>query len=83
MIYKCKLKTRKEMERDISRKDLGWWHDVCPGKTLTLKEAQQKDLDRCIGTKDKNPSDYMVETFERGALVHKNAIKKMTKNKEG
>lgn len=76
--FTCKLKTRKQMDEAFGEDPLGWYYDVCHGDTLKLKQATQADLERCIGTKGKNPDGYMVEIFERGCLVDKRAIKKMT-----
>ena len=76
MIYTAKLKTRKQMERDIPRNELGWWHDVCPGQTLELRDATEADLARCHlreGT-SKDPADYLCETFENGSLVSRKAV---------
>lgn len=79
-IYRAKLKTRREMERDIPRNELGWWHDVCPGQTLKLRDATEADLARCFlreGT-SRNPADYLCETFEGGCLVSRRAVKVLT-----
>jgi hypothetical protein len=81
--YTAKLKTRKQMERDIPRDRLGWWHDVCPGETLlNLREATAEDLARCIlkEASSKDPADYLCENFERGCLVSREAIAKLTPN---
>jgi hypothetical protein len=80
MIYLAKLKTRKEMERDIPRHDLGWWHDVCPGQTLELRDATAADLARCSlrDRASKDPADYLCETFETGSLVHRKAVAVLT-----
>ncbi|WP_432263386.1 hypothetical protein [Cupriavidus sp. TMH.W2] len=76
-VFKAKLKTRKEMERDIPPIALGWWHDVCPGETLHLRDATSADLARCMlrdGT-SREPADYLCELPEDGSLVSKLAIK--------
>lgn len=80
MIYRAKLKTRKQMERDIDRADLGWWHDVCPGQTLELRDARPEDLARCSlrEGRSRDPADYLCETFERGSLVHRKAVATLT-----
>ncbi|ABO59840.1 hypothetical protein BSFA1_80710 (plasmid) [Burkholderia sp. SFA1] len=78
-IFRAKLKSRREMERDIPRNALGWWHDVCPGKTLYLRDATERDLARCIrnpGTSIE-PTDYWCELPEDGSLVNKLAIKSL------
>lgn len=80
MIYSAKLKTRAEMQRDIPRNELGWWHDVCPGQTLELRDATAEDLARCSlreGT-SRNPADYLCENIERGSLVSRKAIAVLT-----
>ncbi|KVN83431.1 hypothetical protein [Burkholderia ubonensis] len=76
IVYLAKLKSRKEMERTIPREQLGWWHDVSPGKTLILRNATAADLARCtIGEgKSLNPDDYLCENFERGSLVNRKAV---------
>ena len=78
-VFNCELKTRSEMERDIPTDLLGWWHDVCPGKTLKLRQANASDIARCWlrSSASRNPADYMVELQDRGCLVYKPAIKKM------
>ena len=43
-IHQVTLKSRKEMERTIPRERLGWWHDVCPGQHMTLRDATSADL---------------------------------------
>ena len=74
--YKCKLKSRKQMEKEISRDKWGWWIDICPGKTLELREATQDDLNRCILDNFENPKpeQFMCEIPKRGSLVNKEAI---------
>jgi hypothetical protein len=78
--YLAKLKTRMEMERDIPRNELGWWHDVCPGQTLTLREATADDLARCYLREgsSRDPADYLCETFDGGCLVSRKAVKRLT-----
>lgn len=80
MIYRAQLKTRREMERDIPVDDLGWWHDVCPGQCLILRDAIQEDLDRCYLREGSSLGfkDYLSETFKGGALVLRLAVKALT-----
>lgn len=81
--YTAKLKTRRQMDREIPRNRLGWWYDVCPGKTLTnLREATTDDLDRCFMrvAGSRNPSDYLCENFEGGCLVSREAIAMLKPN---
>lgn len=80
MIYSAKLKTRKEMERTIQQGLLGWWYDVCPGQTLEVRDATAADLARCsLRDRDSaNPADYLCENFERGSLVHRDAVAVLT-----
>lgn len=80
MIYTAKLKTRKEMERTIQTGLLGWWHDVCPGQTLELRDATHEDLARCSlkPASSRDPADYLCENFDRGSLVLKQAIAVLT-----
>lgn len=84
-LYRAKLKTRREMERDIPRNELGWWHDVCPGQTLKLRDATAADLARCHlreGT-SRDPADYLCEPFEGGCLVSRRAVKVLTPVSKG
>ena len=75
-----KLKTRKQMEKEIPLGELGWWYDVCPGKIIkNVREATKEDLNRCCGTKDKNPEDYFCEDIEGGSLINKKAVKEIIK----
>ncbi|HBO82073.1 hypothetical protein [Cupriavidus sp. UBA2534] len=78
-IHQVKLKTRKEMERTIPREKLGWWHDVCPGQRLTLRDATEADIARCMMRKGSSldPADYLCELGEDGSLVNKLAIDSM------
>lgn len=79
-LYKAKLKTREQIERDLPRADHGWWRDVCPGRTLTLRDATQADLDRCYVPVERqhSPEDYLCENFEGGCLVLRTAVAKLT-----
>ncbi|MFM0226137.1 hypothetical protein [Paraburkholderia dipogonis] len=78
-IHTAKLKTRRQMEKDIPRHLLGWWHDVCPGQTLTMRDATASDLARCIRNKEasSDPADYLCELPADGSLVSKAAIQHM------
>jgi len=81
--YTAKLKTRKQMERDIPRDRLGWWYDVCPGQTLrNLRDATEGDLARCFlrDGSSKNPADYLCENFDGGCLVSHEAVATLTPN---
>ena len=79
MIYTAKLKTREDMEETIPRENWGWWIDVCPGQILTLRNATESDLERCIlgEHSSKDPDDYLCELSKHGALVSKVAIESM------
>ncbi|VFR80939.1 hypothetical protein RAN3_2491 [plant metagenome] len=76
-IHSVKLKTRKEMEATIPRERLGWWHDVCPGQQMMLRDATEADLARCmLRNKDSaKPEDYLCELPADGSLVSKAALK--------
>lgn len=80
MIYEAKLKTRQQMQRDIPRADLGWWHDVCPGQTLEVRDATAEDLARCSlrEGRSRDPADYLCENIERGSLIHRKAVARLT-----
>lgn len=80
MIYRAKLKTRVQIQRDIPRERQGWWADVCPGKTLTLRDATAADLARCFLNEgsSRDPADYLCETFEDGCLVSRIAVARLT-----
>jgi hypothetical protein len=79
-LYSATLKTREQMERDIPRDDLGWWHDVCPGATMKLREATAADIERCYVRegKTRDPADYLCENMERGSLVLRAAVAELT-----
>ena len=76
-VHHVKLKSRKEMEQTIPRERLGWWHDVCPGENLVLRDATVSDLARCNlrHGADRRPENYLCELPESGSLVHRDAIK--------
>ncbi len=46
-IHCVKLKSRKKMEATIPKKRLGWWHDVCLGERMVLRDATDSDIARC------------------------------------
>lgn len=75
-IHQVKLKTRKEMERTIPRERWGWWHDVCPGQHMTLRDATAADLARCSlkSGSSMQPQDYLCELPEDGSLIHRDAL---------
>jgi hypothetical protein len=79
-LYSATLKTREQMERDIPRDHLGWWHDVCPGATMKLREATAADIERCYVRegKTRDPADYLCENMERGSLVLRAAVAELT-----
>lgn len=74
--FKCKLKSRKQMEKDIPRERWGWWIDVCPNQVLVLRRATPSDLRRCSLANDdnRNPGDFFCELGEHGSLVSKEAV---------
>lgn len=77
--YRCKIKSRKQIDKEIPRDQQGWWADVAAGQKLLLRPAVQADIDRCCldGGRSKNPDDYMCETQTHGALVSKIALEYM------
>lgn len=80
--YVARLKTREQMDAEIPRERHGWWADVCPGATLLLRDATQADVDRCM-LKDKwsrNPSEFLCELSNHGALVCREAVEELTPN---
>jgi hypothetical protein len=79
-VYRCKIKSKPQIRKEIPRENQGWWADVSAGQTLYLRQAVQTDIARCILNEadSKNPEDYMCETFTGGALVAKYAIAVMT-----
>lgn len=79
-VYRAKLKSRKRIMAEIPREQQGWWADVCPGETLELRDATESDLARCIiyEGQSRDPADYLCETFDRGALVKRIAVAKLT-----
>ncbi|OYD50670.1 hypothetical protein [Acidovorax kalamii] len=78
-VYRCKIKSRKQIDREIPREQQGWWADVAAGQRLLLRQAVQSDLDRCNlgGKRSRNPADYMCETHTYGSLVSKVALEYM------
>lgn len=83
-LYLAKLKTRRQLEAIRKREGYvdawGWWVDICPGKTLELREATAEDLARCILRENasRDPADWLCETFKRGCLVARTAVAKLT-----
>ncbi len=77
--YRCKIKSRKQIDKEIPRDQQGWWADVAAGQKLLLRPAVQADIDRCHlgGRRSKNPDDYMCETQTNGSLVSKIALEYM------
>ena len=77
--YRCKIKSRKQIDKEIPRDQQGWWADVAAGQKLLLRPAVQADIDRChMGERrSKNPDDYMCETQTNGSLVSKIALEYM------
>lgn len=75
-IYTARLKSRQQMERDIPRERLGWWHDVCAGQRLVLRDATPADLARCSLRKGdtRGPEEFLCELPVDGSLVSKEAI---------
>lgn len=82
-VYRAKLKSRKRIMAEIPRESQGWWADVCPGRTLTLRDATTADLARCFINKGqtRDPADYLCEMPEDGALVRRIAVAELTEIK--
>ena len=78
-VYRCKIKSRKQIGKEIPREQQGWWADVAAGQKLLLRQAVQSDIDRCTlgGKRSRNPDDYMCETQTNGSLVSKIALEYM------
>ena len=78
-VYRCKIKSRKQIDKEIPREQQGWWADVAAGQKLLLRQAVQSDIDRCTlgGKRSRNPDDYMCETQTHGSLVPKIALEYM------
>lgn len=76
--YRCKIKSRKQIYKEIPKDQQGWWV-VAAGQKLLLRPAVQADIDRChlSGCRSKNPDDYMCETQTDGSLVSKIALEYM------
>ena len=72
-VYRCKIKSRKQIGKEIPREQQGWWADVAAGQKLLLRQAVQSDIDRCTlgGKRSRNPDDYMCETQTHAPLVPK------------
>lgn len=77
--YKATLKSRTQIMTEIPREKQGWWADVCPGETLILRDATAEDIHRCCISEgqSRDPADYLCETFPRGSLVSRLAIKRL------
>lgn len=83
-VFICVMKSRQEMEKDISADLLSWWHDILPGKTVVLREATAEDIQRSwIRSKaPRDPNAYMIELEPYRCLILKKAIKKIVEFKE-
>lgn len=75
-IHTVRLKSREEMGRTIPRELWGWWHDVCPGQSMVLRDATAADLARCrLPEGDtRGPADFLCELPDDGSLVSREAI---------
>jgi len=84
--YTAKLKTRRALQKIRDTEGYvdayGWWADVCPGATLQLRDATAEDLARCHLRENAShdPKDWLCELFERGSLVARTAIARLTPN---
>ncbi len=80
--YTAKLKKRRRIDREIPREMQGWWSDVCPGKTLQLRDATEADIARCHLREgsSRDPADYLCELPDDGSLVARFAVAKLTPN---
>lgn len=78
-VYRCKIKSRSQINKEIPREKQGWWADISAGQKLLLRQAVQADLDRCSlnDAHSKDPADYMCETQTNGSLVSKIALEYM------
>jgi hypothetical protein len=67
---------KRRIDREIPRENQGWWADVCPGKTLVVRDATEADIARCIirEGRSRNPNDYVCEDFDGGCLIPHEAI---------
>lgn len=76
-VYRCRLYSQAEIDRRIPKRRHGWWRDCAAGQVLTLREATDTDLARCIRKPgDTRPAvEFMVEDKPGGALVPKEAIR--------
>lgn len=79
-VHVVTLKSRARIQREIARERQGWWADVAAGQTLVLTDATAEDLARCTlnASASRDPADYYVECFERGALVSRIAAEHVT-----
>lgn len=86
LTYTAKLKTRRQLEAIRDKygytESWGWWVDICPGKSLQLRDATEADIKRCYVREgdSKNPADWLCELFEGGALVARSAVATLTPN---
>ena len=78
--YRATLRTRADLEVQRDQEGYtdawGWWCDICPGATLTLREATDADMARCSlrGGSSRNLQDWLCELGPQGCLVSKKAI---------
>lgn len=78
--YRATLRTRANLEVQRDQEGYtdawGWWCDICPGATLTLREATDADMARCSlrGGSSRNLQDWLCELGPQGCLVSKKAI---------
>lgn len=78
--YRATLRTRADLEAQRDQEGYtdawGWWCDICPGATLTLREATDADMARCSlrGGSSRNLQDWLCELGPQGCLVSKKAI---------
>lgn len=78
--YRATLRTRADLEAQRDREGYtdawGWWCDICPGATLTLREATDADMARCSlrDGSSRNLQDWLCELGPNGCLVSKKAI---------
>jgi hypothetical protein len=78
-VYRCKIKLRSQINKEIPREKQGWWADISAGQKLLLRQAVQADIDRCSlnDSHSKDPTDYMCEPQTNGSLVSKIALEYM------
>lgn len=78
--FTATIRSRNDLEQQRTREGYtdawGWWADVCPGCTLTLRDATDADVQRCSLREgsSRDPKDWLCEVTAGGSLVSRQAV---------